>query len=1244
MEDDLDSVYNAEYYRHYRGSVPYTRSNHWLEFFRTIAARTVLQLAPRRVLDAGCAWGMLVEAFRDCGVEAWGIDVSHYAISQVRADLRPYCRVGSLTEPIDGSFDLITCIEVLEHLTPEDARLAVKQLTRATDTLLFSSTPDVFDEPTHQNVQPILSWINLFAEYGFAPDIGFDAGFIAPHAFLLRRAEKSAPEEMVRLFCEKLQIQCELAMRRSDVERLQQKAEHLENQLGQAQIEIAAASNEIARVYSSPAWAIISRYRGWLTGHQLRNSLVWRLYEPAARGALRLAGLLHPAPSLPDAGDPSSYHEWCSRVEPADTQLAWQREFAAQLSYRPLISVLVPVFRVPLPIVKAMVESVLTQTYDYWELCIAHGAPEDAEVRGYLTRIGDQEPRIKLKLLQQNHGISGNSNEALSLVAGEFVALLDHDDTLAPFALFEIARALNSDPTLDFIYSDRDEINESGSKRLSPLFKPDWSPEMLLSANYLTHLTVLRTERVRAIGGWRQETDGAQDWDLFLRFITKDVRIHHIPMMLYHWRKTETSVAAQGLAAKPYAAEAQLVSIRDHLSRVKSMAEVDHAGDGFFRLKWGAGPRMSVSIVVVQQDSLSRTIAFAEEALEQSRDALELVISCTEAGNSKDKRIRFVTADPEASVAARLNLAVAASRGEALIFLDENVRIQDKEWIAELTGPLENPDIGIVGAKLIDSQTDLIRHAGLVFGADGNLESVFAGEPEQIISIFGTANWYRNWLAVSGACFSIRRETLLKIGQFREDPEYPRLDIDLCLRVRFQTGRRVLFNPFARLLQDKTGILEWPLFLRAPRDAAASMRLWFEAGDPYFNRNLACKGGRITLNYQSLTAQEPQDPFSLKAREAVSAHDFTSSMLEASKRASSQPGQRRLKTIVWFVPELTNPFYGGIHTILRFADYFRASRNVESRFAVLGGGSTKTFRAFLAKAFPELAAASEITMLRRQSEAHDQAPCDAAVATFWTTAFPVLAFNGARRKFYFLQDYEPLFYPAGSASALAESTLRFGFVGLCNTIALRDLYREQGGEGEYFSPCVDTSIFHAIGRKNNSNGPYNVFLYARPTAPRNCFELASAAMAILKRRLGDAVRIVAAGSNWDASSYRLDGIVENLGLLDYRLTGPLYRTCDAGVSLMMTSHPSYPPLELMACGALVVSNRNPRTAWFFKDRVNCLLAENSSSALADAVEEGLQNRVLRKDITERAADTIAKHHSQWDLQAEKIYQYMLSCC
>jgi glycosyltransferase involved in cell wall biosynthesis len=342
----------------------------------------------------------------------------------------------------------------------------------------------------------------------------------------------------------------------------------------------------------------------------------------------------------------------------------------------------------------------------------------------------------------------------------------------------------------------------------------------------------------------------------------------------------------------------------------------------------------------------------------------------------------------------------------------------------------------------------------------------------------------------------------------------------------------------------------------------------------------------------------------------------------------------------WFLPEFTHAFYGGVHTILRAADYMRRKHGVQSTFVT--PSPEPVLRAAIGAAFPELGRESGVVEFTGDAQLPSVPECDAAVATLWTTAYSVLRFEKARRKFYFMQDYESAFYPAGSISALVESTYHFGFSAICNTGSLCEIYRRIGGHAASFDPSINPEIFHARTRVPRDTS--TLFCYARPTHARNCFELLSEALRKLKKRMGDRVRIVTAGAEWSPRQYGLEGVVHNLGLLGYRSTGALYRSCTAGVALMMTRHPSYLPFELMACGALVVTNRNPANEWLLKDRENCLLAEPGPSALADVLEEGLQNHDLRDQLVENASRMIAEKYSEWDSQMEKIYRFFVETC
>ena len=236
----------------------------------------------------------------------------------------------------------------------------------------------------------------------------------------------------------------------------------------------------------------------------------------------------------PDRRDLNAeYPDWLARRTPSESDLARMRIEGMNLPYRPVISLVVPVYNTPEKYLSLMVDSVMAQTYDRWELCLANGGSTAPHVRPFLTRLAGQDSRVKVVHLPQNLGISGHSNAALALATGEFIGLLDSDDVLMPYALFEVVRALNEAPATDLIYSDEDKVDDTGEERWDPFFKPDWSPDLLLTKNYICHFGVYRRSLIEAIGGFRSEYDGSQDYDLVLRFTERTDRIVHLPSILY---------------------------------------------------------------------------------------------------------------------------------------------------------------------------------------------------------------------------------------------------------------------------------------------------------------------------------------------------------------------------------------------------------------------------------------------------------------------------------------------------------------------------------------------------------------------------------------------------------------------------------------------------------------------------------------------------------------------------------------
>ncbi|MCJ7696678.1 MAG: glycosyltransferase [Anaerolineaceae bacterium] len=399
---------------------------------------------------------------------------------------------------------------------------------------------------------------------------------------------------------------------------------------------------------------------------------------------------------------------------------------------------------------------------------------------------------------------------------------------------------------------------------------------------------------------------------------------------------------------------------------------------------------------------------------------------------------------------------------------------------------------------------------------------------------------------------------------------------------------------------------------------------------------------RKVLSNQGSTAM--WQAYKAEAAALAEHFDFSSEDLISSyKVQSGHAGELKIQSVTWFIPDFQHAYYGGMHTILRFADFMTREYGVTNQFALVGTFDTEELSAKISEAFPALQAA-KVCKVDIISSMNELAPMDASIATLWSTAYASLKFNDVKRKFYFIQDYEPLFYPAGSTQAQVEATYKFGFYGLCNTPPLRQIYQEQyKGQATSFNPCVDSKVFNTINREVHHHGaPWRVFFYARPEHPRNGFELCAVGLRKLKHRLGDQVQILSAGDSWDPKAYGLQGVVDNLGLIPYEKTGDVYRSCDAGLVMMFTRHPSYLPFEMMACGCGVVSNRNPWTEWFLRDGQNCYLADSSATSIADTLEEALINESLRATITTRASQEITQHYSDWHAEFKKVFAWMSS--
>jgi glycosyltransferase involved in cell wall biosynthesis len=374
--------------------------------------------------------------------------------------------------------------------------------------------------------------------------------------------------------------------------------------------------------------------------------------------------------------------------------------------------------------------------------------------------------------------------------------------------------------------------------------------------------------------------------------------------------------------------------------------------------------------------------------------------------------------------------------------------------------------------------------------------------------------------------------------------------------------------------------------------------------------------------------------------------DYTEADLRAHQRVMEEFARLRSfapQSINWLVPHFTHGLIGGIRTILAFADHFRQTKEVRCRIIIYEAeADAAVYRQRTASVFPGFPPEDVITI----SDEHraDALPdADAVVATFWPSAYVALRFNRTKAKFYFVQDIESGFYASGTEAALADATYRFGLYGICNSPGVGEVYRAiSGAPAVAFYPAVDHSAFHPLppGEPKHAPGePKQVIFYGRPLRPRNAFALGIEVLARVKDALGDGVRIVSAGADWDPVEFGVGDVIEVLGLLPtLESVADLYRHCDAGLIFMMTKHPSYQPIEYMACGCPTVSNINPANRWLLRDGDNCLLCKPSISCFTDKLLTLLTDERLSAKIIEAGIRTVAG--ASWHREMERAWRFI----
>ncbi|MGC6768402.1 glycosyltransferase family 2 protein [Enterococcus sp. LJL51] len=493
------------------------------------------------------------------------------------------------------------------------------------------------------------------------------------------------------------------------------------------------------------------------------------------------------------------YRAWMTQNE-TETIRDWEKALAS-LTDQPLVSIIMPVYNVEPKWLVRCIESVQNQVYRNIELCICDDASTNPEIKKIIESFSEKDPRIKAVFRSENGHISVASNDALNLATGEFVALLDNDDELSVNAIFEIVKEINNQPDVDLIYSDEDKIDQEGA-RFEPHFKPEWSPDLLMGTNYISHLSVFRTKILKEIGGFREGVEGAQDYDLVLRFteIIPESHIKHIPKVLYHWRVLPGSTALSQ-KEKDYASDGGLKALRDALSRRKLNGTIQPGiAPGFYDVAYEVIDEELVSIIIPTRNGYDDVKTCVDSIIEKTTyPNYEIVIADNESDDPKMDELykgyknklgeRFIVEEIDIpfNYSKINNIAAANSNGKYVLFLNNDTQVIAEDWMTRMVSYAQFDRVGCVGAKLYYPDKT-IQHAGVIMGL-GNV----AGHghhyfPNGDIGYFGQLYLDVDYLAVTAACVLLKKADFEAVGGFDEEFTVAFNDVDLCMKV-YELGR-----------------------------------------------------------------------------------------------------------------------------------------------------------------------------------------------------------------------------------------------------------------------------------------------------------------------------------------------------------------------------------------------------------------------------------------------------------------------
>jgi len=889
------------------------------------------------------------------------------------------------------------------------------------------------------------------------------------------------------------------------------------------------------------------------------------------------------------------------------------------------ISIISPLYNTPDQFLRQLIDSVKAQTYSNWELCLADGSDEaHKDVKRICEDYSREDNRIKYKKLERNLGISGNSNKALEMATGDYLGFLDHDDMLLPSALYENALAIQ-ETSADVLYSDEEFTDVDGIKHYYPFYKPDWSRDMLYSQMYICHLLVVKKEILDKTGWFNSEFDGSQDYDLMLRLSEHTELIYHIPKLLYSFRAVPTSTSINA-DSKPYAQDAGLNALNAHLlRRYNHMAHAYPCSDLFvYDTRFDTmQDNPLVSIIIPMRDKAELTDQCIQSIITKSTyKNFEIIVidnNSLEQGTfdwfckikEQESRVAVIKADFDFNWSKLNNYGIKYANGAVYIFLNNDTTIMTGDWIERLCENALREDIGAVGPLLLfDDGT--IQHAGVIVGMGGWAEHVFRGmQPVNARSPYVSPTVNRNVLALTGACMCISKKNMEKIGLFSEEFIICGSDIEFCIRA-YESGLSNMYNANVRLyhLESKTRDSFIPQI-----DFQMSYKVYApyrENIDPYFNPNLDINSvipsanSGVNMNFQPFKNFLKRNEVIYKIIKNINAatgdqiqnSDFSVEIPETTAitaRIDTKMEKRRRLNLL--IPSLNiKDVFGGISTALVFFQELCSRADIDSRIIVTDSHLDEKNVLFLNE-YKIVTCDIDSSLPKQIVEYSDRAgntlpvgKNDVFVATGWWTAYcffsviqwqkGIFNLSHSQPLIYLIQDYEPCFYSFSSRYLMADSTYKneIPTIAIFNSRLLHDFFKERGysfRQEYFFDPVLNSNLREHLLNGENPVRKKQIIVYGRPSILRNAFELIVASLRLWTAQQPNVKEwnILSVGETHPNVELSNGTVLLSLGKLSLDEYAKLMKETYMSVSLMVSPHPSYPPLEMSTFGIRTITNR-----------------------------------------------------------------------